>query len=185
MRKIAFIGAGSFGFTRSLVRDILSFPAFADATIALMDIDPDRLSYIKQAVEKIITAGNYPATVLATMDRTEALKDADGVVITILQGGVQVWRHDIEIPKKYGVDINVGDTRGPAGIFRALRTIPVMLDICRDIERYCPDAIFLNYTNPMSMLCRAMQGETNVKVTGLCHSVQGTAEMLARWIGAP
>ncbi len=185
MRKIAFIGAGSFGFTRSLVRDILSFPAFADATIALMDIDPDRLSYIKQAVEKIITAGNYPATVLATMDRAEALKDADGVVITILQGGVQVWRHDIEIPKKYGVDINVGDTRGPAGIFRALRTIPVMLDIARDIEKYCPEAIVLNYTNPMAMLCRAMQGETNLKITGLCHSVQGTAQMLARWIGAP
>jgi len=185
MKKIAFIGAGSFGFTRSLVRDILSFPALADSTIALMDIDDDRLSYIKQAVDKIIAAGNYPAKVIATKDRAEALKDADGVVITILQGGVQVWRHDIEIPKKYGVDINVGDTRGPAGIFRALRTIPVMLDICRDIEKYCPEAIVLNYTNPMAMLCRAMQGETKVNVTGLCHSVQGTAEMLARWIGAP
>lgn len=185
MRKIAFIGAGSFGFTRSLVRDILSFDALQDTTIALMDIDPDRLDYIKRAVEKIIEAGNYPAKVLATVDRQEALQDADGVVITILQGGVQVWRHDIEIPKKYGVDINVGDTRGPAGIFRALRTIPVMLDITRDIEKYCPDAIVLNYTNPMAMLCRAMQGESNLQITGLCHSVQGTAEMLARWIGAP
>jgi alpha-galactosidase len=184
-KKITFIGAGSFGFTRSLVRDILTYPAFKDSTIALMDINEERLGFIKKAVDKIIAAGNYPAKVMATTDRAEALKDADGVICTILAGGVHVWRYDIEIPKKYGVDINVGDTRGPAGIFRALRTIPVMLDICRDIERYCPDAILLNYTNPMAMLCRAMQGETKVKVTGLCHSVQGTAEMLASWIGAP
>ena len=185
MRKIAFIGAGSFGFTRSLVRDILTFPALADTTIALMDIDPERLAFVKAAVEKIVAAGNYPAKVIATTDRAEALKGADGVLCTILQGGVDVFRTDIEIPKKYGVDINVGDTRGPSGIFRALRTIPVMLDICKDIERYCPNAIFLNYTNPMAMLCRAMQGQSDVQVTGLCHSVQGTAMMLAKWIGAP
>lgn len=185
MKKIAFIGAGSFGFTRSLVRDILSFPALSDCTIALMDIDSERLAAIKKAVDRIVSAGNYPAKVIATMDRAEALKDADGVVCTILAGGVHIWRYDVEIPKKYGVDINVGDTRGPAGIFRALRTIPVMLDICKDIERYCPNAIFLNYTNPMAMLCRAMQGQSKVQVTGLCHSVQGTAGMLAKWIGAP
>ncbi|MBO9605640.1 MAG: alpha-galactosidase [Paenibacillaceae bacterium] len=184
MKKFAFIGAGSFGFTRKLVRDILSFPAFADSTIALMDVDPERLSFIKQAVDKIVAAGNYPAKVIATGDRVEALQGADGVVCTILANGVDVWQHDIEIPKKYGVDINVGDTRGPAGIFRALRTIPAMLDICRDIETYCPDAVFLNYTNPMTMLCNAMQNYTKVNVTGLCHSVQGTAEMLAKWIGA-
>lgn len=184
-KKFAFIGAGSFGFTRKLVNDILSFPAFNDATIALMDIDPERLSFIKKAVEKIVAAGKYPAKVIATQDRVEALRDADGVVITILQGSVQVWRHDIEIPKKYGVDINVGDTRGPAGIFRTLRTVPVMLDIAHDIEKYCPEAIVLNYTNPMAMLCRAVQGETDLNFTGLCHSVQGTAMMLARWIDAP
>jgi alpha-galactosidase len=107
------------------------------------------------------------------------------VLCTILAGGVDVWRHDIEIPKKYGVDINVGDTRGPSGIFRALRTIPVMLDIVRDMERHCPSAVLLNYTNPMAMLCRAMQRSTFIPVTGLCHSVQGTAAMLAGWIGAP
>jgi len=185
MKKIAFIGAGSFGFTRGLVKDILSFPAFADCTIALMDINADRLAYIKRAVDKIVAAGNYPAKVIATMDRAEALLDADGVLCTILSGGVQVWRHDVEIPKKYGVDINVGDTRGPAGIFRALRTIPDMIGIVKDIEEYCPNAVFLNYTNPMAMLCRAMQGVSDVKISGLCHSVQGTAEMLARWIGAP
>lgn len=185
MKKIAFIGAGSFGFTRGLVRDILSFPALADCTLALMDIDDDRLASIKKAVDKIVAQGNYPAKVFATKDRAEALKDADGVVCTILAGGVNVWRYDIEIPKKYGVDINVGDTRGPSGIFRALRTIPVMLDICKDIEKYCPDAIFLNYTNPMAMLCRAMQEQSKVQISGLCHSVQGTAKMLAEWIGAP
>lgn len=185
MKKIAFIGAGSFGFTRSLVRDILSFPALADSTIALMDISEERLSYIKQAVDRIVKEGNYPAKVITTTSRAEALQGADGVVCTILAGGVDIWRYDIEIPKKYGVDTNVGDTRGPSGIFRALRTIPVMLEICRDIEKYCPNAVFLNYTNPMAMLCRAMQGQSKVNVTGLCHSVQGTAEMLAKWIGAP
>ena len=184
MKKITFIGAGSFGFTRGLVKDILTFPALADSTICLMDIDEERLEFIKTAVDKIVEAGRYPAKVITTTNRSEALEGADGVLCTILQGGVDVFRSDIEIPKKYGVDINVGDTRGPAGIFRALRTIPVMLDICKDIEKYCPNAIFLNYTNPMAMLCRAMQGQSKVQVTGLCHSVQGTAEMLAKWIGA-
>ena len=183
-KKFTFIGAGSLGFTRSLVRDILTYDAFKDAEICLMDIDETRLKYSKQGVQRIVATGNYPATVKATMDRKEALRGADGVLITILQGGVPAWRHDIEIPKKYGVDINVGDTRGPSGIFRFLRTAPVLLDICRDIEKLCPDAIVLNYTNPMALLCRYIQGHTKVNITGLCHSVQGTAEMLARWIGA-
>ena len=185
MKKITFIGAGSFGFTRKLVKDVLTFSAFADANITLMDIDPERLAAVERAVRKIVGAGKYPAKVHATTDRAEALEGADGVVITILQGGVHVWKRDIEIPKQYGVDINIGDTRGPSGVFRALRTIPVMLDIARDIEKYCPKATVLNYTNPMAMLCRAVLGETDVRMTGLCHSVQGTASMLARWIGAP
>ena len=185
MKKIAFIGGGSFGFTRKLVRDIFTFEAFRDAEIALMDIDEERLSYIKQECEKIVRVGKYPAKITATTDRVEALRGADGVICTILSGDVEVWKHDILIPEKYGIDINVGDTRGPAGIFRALRTIPVMLDICADIEKYCPNAIFLNYTNPMAMLCRAMQEKyPNLKISGLCHSVQGTARMLAKWVGA-
>lgn len=185
MAKIAFIGAGSFGFTRSLVNDILTFPLLRDATLVLMDIDRERLGYIKQAVERIIHEGKYPAKVVATTNRREALEGADAVICTILVGDVSVWQYDITIPKQFGVDINVGDTRGPAGIFRALRTIPVMLDICRDMQKYCPAAILLNYTNPMAMLCRAMQQETKIKVTGLCHSVQGTARMLADWMGVP
>ena len=184
--KFTFIGAGSMGFTRNLVRDLLTFPAFYDAEIALMDIDEERLDYIKRACEKIVRVGKYPAKITATTNRVEALKVADGVLCTILAGDVDVWKYDITIPKKYGVDINVGDTRGPAGIFRALRTIPVMLDICADIEKYCPNAIFLNYTNPMAMLCRAMQEKfPKLHITGLCHSVQGTANMLAEWCGVP
>ena len=183
-RKFAFIGAGSLGFTRNLVRDILSFTAFQDCEIALMDVDAKRLEYSKMGIENIIAAGKYPATVIATTDRREALKDADGVLITILQGGLDVWRKDIEIPEKYGVDICIGDTRGPSGIFRFLRTAPEMLNIIRDAEELCPNAIILNYTNPMSMLVNYLQCNTNLSVTGLCHSVQGTAEMLARWIGA-
>lgn len=185
MTKLTFIGAGSFGFTRGLVRDVLTFPLLRDAEICLMDIDDERLEFALKSVEKIIQLGNYPAKVWATKDRIEALRGADVVLVTILVGSTDVWRHDIEIPKKYNVDFNVGDTRGTAGIFRALRTIPVMVSIAKDMEQYCPDALMLNYTNPMAMLCRAMNRTSNIQLTGLCHSVQGTAEMLARWIGAP
>lgn len=185
MTKITFIGAGSLGFTRGLVRDVLTFPLLRDATLCLMDIDPERLDFARRAVQRIVDLGGYPAKVEATMDRAEALEGADVVLVTILAGGVDIWRYDVEIPKQYGIDTNIGDTRGPSGIFRALRTIPVMLEIAHDMERYCPDATMLNYTNPMVMLCRAMQRETSVKLTGLCHSVQGTSEMLAKWIGAP
>jgi len=185
MTKVAFIGAGSIGFTRGLVRDLLTFPRLQDATIALMDIDPERLEFAEKSVRRIIELGKYPAKVEATLDRVAALEGADAVMVTILAGSTDVWRYDIEIPKQYGVDINVGDTRGPSGIFRALRTIPVMLGIAHDMERYCPDATMLNYTNPMAMLCRAMQRESKIRLTGLCHSVQGTAGMLAGWIGAP
>lgn len=185
MTKITFIGAGSLGFTRKLARDVLTFPSLRDATLTLMDIDAERLEFSQRSVQRIVDVGNYPAKVEATMDRVEALKDADVVLCTILAGGTDVWRHDIEIPKKYGIDTNIGDTRGPSGIFRALRTIPVMLGIVKDMERYCPDAVLLNYTNPMAMLCRAMQRESFIRLTGLCHSVQGTAAMLAEWIGAP
>ncbi len=183
--KIAFIGAGSLGFTRGLVRDILTFPLLRNAHLALVDIDPERLDFARRAVEAIVERGKYPAKITATQDRKEALKGADAVLCTILNGGVEIWQHDILIPKKYGVDTNIGDTRSISGIFRALRTIPVMVDICKDMERCCPDAILLNYTNPMAMLCRAMQKTSGIQLTGLCHSVQGTAGMLANWIGAP
>ncbi len=184
MKKFAFIGAGSFGFTRGLVKDLLTFPAFYDCELRLMDIDAERLELITTACEKIRKAlGRDEVKIVPTMSRAEALDGADGVVCTVFNGDIDIWRHEIEIPKEYGVDINVGDTRSIAGIFRAMRNIPLMLDICHDIEKYCPNAVFLNYTNPMSMLCRAMQSQTKVDVTGLCHSVQGTSKMLRKWLG--
>ena len=149
-----------------------------------MDIHEGRLAYAAKALEKLIKAAGCGAVVHTTTDRKKALPGADGVLITILQGGVDVWRYDIEIPKQYGVDICVGDTRGPSGIFRFLRTAPVMLDIVRDVEQLCPGAVVLNYTNPMALLCSYLQKQSKVNVTGLCHSVQGTSAMLARWLGA-
>ena len=119
MKKFAFIGAGSLIFTRNVVRDLFTFPAFEDAEIALMDIDPQRLHYATLCVEKIIREMKVSATVTATKDRREALKNADGVVCTIFNGGIDVWRRDLEIPQKYGVSMNIGDTRSVSGIFRA------------------------------------------------------------------
>jgi alpha-galactosidase len=183
--KIAFIGAGSLLFTQNLVRDVLTFPLLEDAIITLMDINEERLNLAKYSVAKLIKASKKQSRLVSTMNRVEALKDADVVLTTILSGGTEVWKYDIEIPKKYGVNINIGDTRGPSGIFRFLRTLPAMLEITRDMEKYCPNAVLLNYTNPMAMLCGALQRLTKITVTGLCHSVQGTARMLAGWIGAP
>ncbi|MGI6201335.1 MAG: alpha-glucosidase/alpha-galactosidase [Christensenellales bacterium] len=185
-KKIVFIGAGSFTFTRNLTRDILTFDAFKDADLWLVDINPDNLEIARTMVQRIVDLGNYPAKVHCTLDRVEALKGgADGVLCTILVGTPEVVRLELDIPYKYGIDACVGDTRGPWGIFRYLRTVPEMLNIAGDIVKYAPDAIFLNYTNPMAMLCRTIQAVyPQLKTTGLCHSVQGTAEMLARWIGA-
>ena len=186
MKKIAFIGAGSLQFTSSCVRDLLTFPAFEECEFALMDINPQNLANIEKIVKTIIEKMNKPkCKVSITTDRAEALRGADGVLCTVFNGDIDIWQYDIIIPKKYGVDINIGDTRSVSGIFRALRNIPLLLDICRDIERYCPRAVFLNYTNPMSMLCGAMLKYGNVEVTGLCHSVQGTVMMLSQWLNVP
>lgn len=186
MKKFAFIGAGSLQFTSKCVRDLLTFPAFEECEFALMDNNADNLRNIEKVVKTIIEKMNRPKCIVtATQDRIEALKNADGVLCTIFNGDVDIWQYDITIPKKYGVDINVGDTRSVSGILRALRNIPIMLEICRDIEKYCPNAIFLNYTNPMPTLCGAMLKHSNVEVTGLCHSVQGTVKMLSEWLDVP
>ena len=184
MCKLAFIGAGSVGFTTSLVKDLVTFPAFDTAEICLMDINEYHLREITKCVERIKTEMDSHITVTSTTSREEALTGADAVVVTVFNGDIDIWRYDIEIPMEYGVNINVGDTRSVSGIFRALRNIPLMLDICRDMERLCPNAFMLNYTNPMAMLCKAMLTYTSVDVTGLCHSVQGTSRMLAQWAGA-
>ena len=183
MKKISFIGAGSVQFTTAVVKDITTYPALDDSQICLMDVDSYKLSKITECVQRIKEEMGSHITITSTTSREEALTDADAVIVTVFNGDVNIWRHEIEIPMKYGVDINVGDTRSVSGIFRALRNIPLLLDICHDIERICPKAVVLNYTNPMAMLCKAMQTYTKVDVTGLCHSVQGTSKMLAEWAG--
>jgi len=181
--KITFIGAGSVNFTTAVVKDIATFDALKSAEICLMDINEYRLTKITECVNRINTELEADFTVTPTLDRREALTGADAVVCTVFNGDIDIWQHEIIVPKKYGVDINVGDTRSVAGIFRALRNIPLMLDICNDIVEICPNAFLLNYTNPMAMLCKAMQTYTKADVTGLCHSVQGTSHMLASWAG--
>jgi alpha-galactosidase len=183
MPRIAIIGAGSAVFAQAMIRDSLTFPALEGSTFALMDIDPEPLSIMETIARRIVEQGRYPARIEATLDRAEALRGADYVIISILVAGREPIVWDIDIPLKYGVDQCIGDTMGPGGIFRAARTIPVMIDIARDVAELCPDAVVLNYTNPMSMLCRAVRRETPVEIYGLCHSVQGAHWELAQVIG--
>ncbi|MBK8027140.1 MAG: alpha-glucosidase/alpha-galactosidase [Chloroflexi bacterium] len=186
MPKITFIGAGSIVFTRNLCSDILLTPALHDSTIALMDIDAGRLEQARALVEALIRQrGLSNARVEATLDRREAVRGADYVITTFQQGGLDAYKLDIEIPQRYGVEQCVGDTLGPGGVFRALRTIPVLLDLCRDMDELAPDALLLNYVNPMAANCWAVARGSGRPHVGLCHSVQGTSEMLARWIDIP
>ncbi len=183
MPKIALIGAGSSGFTRTLLTDILSFEALRATEFAFMDIDEERLDVNKQLADKLLEQENLPATVSATTDRREALDGADYVICTILAHGMAPFENEIEIPYKYGITQPVGDTLCVGGIFRALRTIPVIVDICRDIEEMCPEAWMLNYTNPVAMVTWACNVATNTKFIGLCHGVPWTAMGMAKFIG--
>jgi alpha-galactosidase len=185
MPKITFIGAGSLVFTRNLCNDILLAPALQDSTISLMDIEPERLEQSRQIVQAITDKGKLPARIEATTDRAEAIQDADYIITTFQQGGLEAYESDIEIPRKYGVEQCVGDTLGPGGVFRALRTIPVLIDLCEEMDKLAPDALLLNYVNPMAANCWAVDAATGRPHVGLCHSVQGTSEMLARWIKVP
>ncbi len=183
MPKIVFIGAGSVVFAQKLIIDILTFPALRKSTIALVDIDEDRLELITRLTERLKEQEGFPITIEATTQRRKVLQGASYVINMIQVGGLEAYRLDVEIPRKYGIDQTVGDTLGPGGVFRALRTIPVLLDICRDMEELCPDALLINYTNPMAILCWAVNRATKVRNVGLCHSVQGTARTLAEYIG--
>jgi len=153
MRKITFIGAGSIVFAKNLLTDILSVPELRDTKISLMDIDPERLAMTEKLAARIVEENDFPTVIEATTDRREALKDADYVISMIQVGGLEAYEMDIEIPRKYGVNQAVGDTLGPGGVFRGLRTIPVYLEIARDMEELCPEALFLNYVNPMAINC--------------------------------
>jgi alpha-galactosidase len=185
MPNITLIGAGSVVFTRNLCSDILLTPALQNATITLMDIDPGRLAQARDLVQALIDGRRIDARVVATTDRRAAVRGADYVVTTFQQGGLEAYQLDIDIPKKYGVEQCVGDTLGPGGVFRALRTIPVLTELGRDMDELAPNALLLNYVNPMAANCWAFDKATGRPHVGLCHSVQGTSEMLARWIDVP
>ncbi|MBP9501885.1 MAG: alpha-glucosidase/alpha-galactosidase [Candidatus Promineofilum sp.] len=186
MTNITFIGAGSTVFAKNLLGDILSFPELANADIRLHDIDEERLRTSEIVAKRVAQAlGTHPK-VTATTDRRRALEGADYVITMIQVGGYRPSTViDFEIPKRYGLRQTIADTLGIGGIMRGLRTIPVLIDICRDMEELCPDAWLLNYVNPMAMNCWALSRATSIKTVGLCHSVQGTAEQLARDISVP
>ncbi|WP_227377201.1 alpha-galactosidase [Haladaptatus halobius] len=183
MVEISFIGAGSMVFAKNLIGDILSYPALENSSITLMDIDEHRLKQTKQAAQMMIENGGVEATVDATTDRQEALEGSDYVLNMINVGGTESFENEIRIPEQYGVKQAIGDTLGPGGIFRGLRTIPTILDIANDMEKRCPDALLLNYTNPMAIICWALEEETNIDYAGLCHSVPHTAEAIASYVG--
>jgi len=185
MAKITFIGAGSAVFTRNLVADLMTYPELDGSEICLMDIDAKRLPLVEALANKMIAQQGSRMTVSATTDRREALTKADYVVITIQVGGLEAYELDIEIPRKYGVNQCVGDTLGPGGVFRGLRHLAVISDILKELEEVSPKAVVLQYTNPMVIICRAMQASSPIRTVGLCHSVQGTSEELAHMIGAP
>jgi alpha-galactosidase len=184
--KIAFIGAGSVEFTKNLLGDILSFEELSDAHICLHDIDAGRL----QTAEAIARWANEKlgasCRIEACLERRAALGGADYVINMIQVGGHAATLVDFEIPKRYGLRQTIGDTIGVGGVFRGLRTIPVMLDIADDMQRECPSAWLLNYTNPMAILCWAVYaGSPITRVVGLCHSVQYTSRQLADYVGVP
>ncbi len=185
MTKIALVGAGSVEFTLNLCSDILLAPALQDSTIALMDIDPTRLAQARDLVQAIVACRRLKTRVLASTDRREAVRDADYVLTTFQQGGLAAYTLDIEIPQRYGVEQCIGDTLGPGGIMRALRSIPVLVDLCHDLDEVAPDALLLNYVNPMAANCWGVAALTGRPHVGLCHSVQETSEMLAGWVGVP
>ncbi|MEO8687413.1 MAG: alpha-glucosidase/alpha-galactosidase [Solirubrobacteraceae bacterium] len=186
MTRIAFIGAGSIEFTRDLLGDLLSFPELARADIALHDIDPERLATAEAMAHWTADQLGAEPTFSTHLDRRAALTGADFAFNMIQVGGHAATLLDFEIPARHGLRQTIADTLGIGGIFRALRTIPVMLGIGRDMAELCPDAWLLNYTNPMAMLCQAYaHGSPHTKVVGLCHSIQHTTRQLAEYVGVP
>lgn len=185
MVRIVLVGAGSVEFTRDLLGDFLAFPALSDATIVLHDIDPERLRTAEHMAAWTAGAlGTHPR-IEAHLDRREALRGADFVVDTIQVGGARATQVDFDVPARFGLRYTINDTIDVGGVMRGLRTIPVVLDIVRDMEEVCPDAWFLNYTNPMSMLIGAVAASSPIRTVGLCHSVFWTIDTLAGYLGIP
>lgn len=182
--RITIIGAGGFVFPFRLVGDLLSFPALCSARLCLMDINAERVQRTASAAQELANHHGLSVDIVATTDRREALRDADVVIITFQVGGIDSYRHDVEIPRRYGVDQTVGDTVGPGGIFRFLRSVGAYEAIATDALELCPNAQFINYANPMAM-ATAFLNAKGLKTVGLCHSVQGTTRMLARTLEIP
>ncbi len=186
LRKITFIGAGSTIFAKNLIGDILSFPELADSKICLYDIDENRLKTSELVARRIAQTLGAPSSIESTTDRSRALEGASYAINMIQVGGYRPCTvTDFEIPKRYGLRQTIADTLGIGGIMRAVRTIPVLIDMCQDMERLCPGALHLNYVNPMAMNCWALSQATKVQTIGLCHSVQHTAGELSHDIGVP
>jgi len=181
--KIAMIGAGSIGFTRRLMQDVLGVPELQDTTFALSDISGQNLSMVHQLCERDVRENKLPAQVLATTDRRAAIADADFIISTIREGGLEAFQHDIDIPLRYGIDQCVGDTLCAGGIMYGQRTIPSLLAFCRDIREVAkPGAIFLNYSNPMAMNTWACNKYGGVQTIGLCHGVQGAHRQITNCV---
>jgi alpha-galactosidase len=185
MTRIVLVGAGSVEFTRNLLGDLLSYPELQDATIVLHDIDPDRLRTAERMAAWTAGALGASPRIEAYLDRREALRGARFVIDTIQVGGSRATQIDFDIPSRYGLRYTINDTINVGGVLRGLRTIPVVLDIVRDMEEVCPDAWFLNYTNPMAMLIRAVAERSQIRTVGLCHSVFWTIDTLAGYLGLP
>lgn len=182
-QKLVLIGAGSTVFTQRLIADIILAGEADRWELALVDIDPVTLEAVAKLVAKMMQAKDVDIPVTATVDRCTVLAGADYVVTTIAVGGRKGWQRDIEIPRSYGIFQPVGDTALPGGISRAMRMIPQMIAIARDIAELCPDAVFFNYSNPMTAICRAIRKETGVPVIGLCHGVHHVEGVIARFLG--
>jgi len=182
MPKIAIVGAGSHVFARRLVTDILTWPSLRDSTIALMDIDAAKLDPVAALSRRMVNQLGTGANIEATTDLKGALQGADYVAVAIRVGDSE---NHVTIPLKYGIDQAIGDTAGPGGVFYFLRNAPAVVEIARAVQQVCPNALMLNYTNPMVMLSWAVKELAPVRYVGLCHSVQGTAMTLAEYIGAP
>lgn len=186
MPKVTLIGAGSTVFAKNLMGDILSYPELSNSTITLYDIDAERLKTSEAVAHKLAEYLGAKPKIEVTTDRKKALEGANYAISMFQVGGYKPSTViDFEIPKKYGLRQTIADTLGIGGIMRALRTIPVFLDICKDMEQVSPDVTFLQYVNPMAMNCWAISRASKIKTVGLCHSVQGTAEQLAHDIGVP
>ncbi len=186
MTKISFIGAGSTVFAKALIGDILSYPELQDVTLSLYDIDPERLRTSELMAHKLAAVIGAKPTIEATTDRENTLRDADYAINMVQIGGYRPSTViDFAIPRKYGLTQTIADTLGIGGIMRGLRTIPFLLDLCQDMERWCPEVTLLNYSNPMAMNCWAIAEGSGIDTVGLCHSVQGTARQLARDIDVP